>query len=702
MKKITLLFFSMFAFIIQMNAQYCDSTPSSNDGTGISELVVDATTFTSGGDITYEDFTGAAVDLQAGVQSNVQITFATGYTYDTHIWIDFGDDDSFAEAGDLVYSGESLSINPTTLDASFSMPAAAALGVHRMRIGTADSGQATPNPCYTGSYGVTMDLDINITAPPSCLPPVSLTATPGVDTADFTWVAGGTETAWEYALLLATDPAPSSGTAIATTSYMATGLTSLTDYIFYVRSDCGGSYSVFSQIAFTTSTAGAICETAIDVGTLPYNTSDDTANYGDDYSGSPGATGCGTTSSYLNGDDVVYSYTATSDTSINVAMSAIGSTWSGIFVYADCADIGTACIAGEANSGTAGRNFDLAVTNGNTYYIVISTYATPQSTTYTLDIVENTCTNATVAYTVVDDCASSGGFFIDVEVTDMGSATDLTVSNDQDATTHAVTAPGTVQFGPYTNATDVVITVLDDNDANCTQSSSALTQVVCPPANDDCSGAIALTPGAVFSDNPIDGTVEGATDDAEPNACGSNGPGVWYSLVVPASGNITIETAPDAATGDTGFDSLVEAFSGTCGALASIDCDDDGAATNLFSLLELTGLTAGSTIYLRVWESGGGQWEPYSISAYDASLGLEDSQFAGFKYFPNPVEGTLSLRAQNNMQHVAVYNMLGQEVINVTPNTMSSDLNMSALSRGAYFVRVSIDGAVENFKIIKE
>jgi len=383
-------------------------------------------------------------------------------------------------------------------------------------------------------------------------------------------------------------------------------------------------------------------------------------------------------------------------------MSAIGSTWSGIFVYADCADIGTACIAGEANSGTAGRNFDLAVTNGNTYYIVISTYATPQSTTYTLDIVENTCTNATVAYTVVDDCASSGGFFIDVEVTDMGSATDLTVSNDQDATTHAVTAPGTVQFGPYTNATDVVITVLDDNDANCTQSSSALTQVVCPPANDDCSGAIALTPGAVFSDNPIDGTVEGATDDAEPNACGSNGPGVWYSLVVPASGNITIETAPDAATGDTGFDSLVEAFSGTCGALASIDCDDDGAATNLFSLLELTGLTAGSTIYLRVWESGGGQWEPYSISAYDASLGLEDSQFAGFKYFPNPVEGTLSLRAQNNMQHVAVYNMLGQEVINVTPNTMSSDLNMSALSRGAYFVRVSIDGAVENFKIIKE
>src|SRR5690606_4058478 len=112
------------------------------------------------------------------------------------------------------------------------------------------------------------------------------------------------------------------------------------------------------------------------------------------YNASPGSTGCGTTSSYLNGDDVVYSYTATSDTSINVSMTPTA-TYSGIFVYTDCADIGVSCIAGAGSSSTAERTFDLDVTNGTTYYFVISTWASPQSTGYTFSLTENTCTNAT-------------------------------------------------------------------------------------------------------------------------------------------------------------------------------------------------------------------------------------------------------------------------------------------------------------------
>jgi hypothetical protein len=125
-----------------------------------------------------------------------------------------------------------------------------------------------------------------------------------------------------------------------------------------------------------------------------------------------------------------------------------------------------------------------------------------------------------------------------------------------------------------------------------------------------------LTVGTSYGDNPLDGTVTGATADAEPNACGSNGPGVWYSVVVPDNGNLTIETGPDAATGDIGFDSLIEVFSGSCGMLTSIECDDDDG-TSLFSFIELTSLNAGDTLYIRVWESGGNDDEPFSISAYN-------------------------------------------------------------------------------------
>jgi gliding motility-associated-like protein len=66
-------------------------------------------------------------------------------------------------------------------------------------------------------------------------------------------------------------------------------------------------------------------------------------------------------------------------------------TYSGIFVYNSCANIGVSCIAGAANSGTAVRNFDVTVTAGTTYYIVISTWASPQTTGYTLTLQTVNC-----------------------------------------------------------------------------------------------------------------------------------------------------------------------------------------------------------------------------------------------------------------------------------------------------------------------
>jgi hypothetical protein len=148
---------------------YCTSVPTSNDGSGITNVQIGTTNFPNG-DVMYFDHTATPVDLAQGINANVQVSFATGYTYHTNIWIDFNDDYNF-DASELVYQGESLATNPTTLNASFIMPAGAPLGTHRMRIGTADTGQATPNPCYSGSYGVTLDFAVNIVGA-ACTPPV--------------------------------------------------------------------------------------------------------------------------------------------------------------------------------------------------------------------------------------------------------------------------------------------------------------------------------------------------------------------------------------------------------------------------------------------------------------------------------------------------------------------------------------------------
>ena len=224
-----------------------------------------------------------------------------------------------------------------------------------------------------------------------------------------------------------------------------------------------------------------------------------------------------------------------------------------------------------------------------------------------------------------------------------------------------------------------------------------------PPANDDCSGAIPLTPGNAFASNPIDGSVTSATSGADPVAgCGSDGPGTWYSVVVPADGIITIETGPDAATGNTGFDSLIEAFSGTCGALTSIECDDDDAVANLFSILELTGLTPASTIYIRVWESGGNEDEPFSISAYNASLSIEDNKIDGFSIYPNPVNDILRFNALDAIESVSIYNLLGQEVLRTQPNVSNTEVDMTSLPSGIYVVKVKVGEQFGSYKIIKE
>jgi len=141
---------------------YCVSNPSSNDGQGISSVLLESTNFTSGGDLTYEDFTDQIVNVSQAITANLQVTFATGYTYDTNVWIDFNGDLVYDNDTELVYQGTSTYANPTTLDASFLVPADTALGTYSMRIGTADSGQATPEPCYSGSYGVTIDMVVNV------------------------------------------------------------------------------------------------------------------------------------------------------------------------------------------------------------------------------------------------------------------------------------------------------------------------------------------------------------------------------------------------------------------------------------------------------------------------------------------------------------------------------------------------------------
>jgi len=235
-------------------------------------------------------------------------------------------------------------------------------------------------------------------------------------------------------------------------------------------------------------------------------------------------------------------------------------------------------------------------------------------------------------------------------------------------------------------------------------STVSFTTLATPPSNDNCATAIALTAGGVFADNQVVGTNQGASNSNPPApGCASFAGGdVWYSVTIPASGSLTIETNNDTAGGSTLTDSGLAIYSGTCGALALVSCDDDSSTDGNFSLISLTGRTPGEVLYANVWEYGGGTVGTFKISAYDASLSTGSFDSASFVAYPNPVKNVLNLSYATEISSVEVYNMLGQKVIAKTLNVAQGQVDMTSLNAGNYIVKVTADGATKTIKVIKQ
>ena len=223
-----------------------------------------------------------------------------------------------------------------------------------------------------------------------------------------------------------------------------------------------------------------------------------------------------------------------------------------------------------------------------------------------------------------------------------------------------------------------------------------------PPVNDDIENAILLDVGAVYDDNKIDGSVLGATMDDEAAGCGLDGPGIWYRAVVPSNGALMIETGIDS-NDNTGFDSIIEVFTGSIGSLVSIGCNDESANTEAnYSQLELSSLTPGETVYVRVWEDGGNEAEPFAISAYAATLGIEDIALDNVKLYPNPMNNVLKVNSSVMLDSLEIYNMLGQQIKNINDIMPNSEIDISNLKSGTYIAVLSIENTTQTIRLVKQ
>ena len=114
----------------------------------------------------------------------------------------------------------------------------------------------------------------------------------------------------------------------------------------------------------------------------------------------------------------------------------------------------------------------------------------------------------------------------------------------------------------------------------------------------------------------ITNNTTGATDSGEGNpGCGNyNGGDVWYSITVPSSGSVTIETKSGGI--NDGALALYSDGGMGCSSLTLVSCDENSGTGNMPSLTA-SGLTPGDTYYVRFWEEGNNVSGTFDISAYD-------------------------------------------------------------------------------------
>jgi hypothetical protein len=72
------------------------------------------------------------------------------------------------------------------------------------------------------------------------------------------------------------------------------------------------------------------------------------------------------------------------------------------------------------------------------------------------------------------------------------------------------------------------------------------------------------------------------------------------------------------------------------------------------------------------------------------------------KLYPNPTSNVLNIESVGTIQNIAIFNVLGQEVINKTANESLLSIDVSGLNAGVYVIKTVIDGTVSSTKFIKE
>ena len=443
---------------------------------------------------------------------------------------------------------------------------------------------------------------------------------------------------------------------------------------YFIRVTTDGDASGKFTICAVQDNSGSTCANAISVPSLPYIANcQKTTGFGNDYNNN----GCNTGQA---GEDIVYEYISSGGECLDINMTSItaGSN-PGIFIFLGCPTSGGTCVGSVTGTGTSLSLSSLALVAAGTYYIVIDNTAGSISS-FNLEVVNASNTglgNDEVAgatpVIVGGACVNSNTFCATATTTCNPPLPSCgNYANNADVW-FSVVLPGsgvlnlTTSAGPAPSMTDPVMAVyagscgslvqIGCNDNSALNNFPVLTVSgipgstvfvriwaktgtalgnfqICagtctPPPYDNCSGALPLGTPSSGVCSPTTYTTNCATGSNAPipaPTCGNySGGDVWFTVTAPANGNYTITTFA-ATTGTPMTNGAMAVYSGSCGALSLVTCNDGGAG---FPTITLSNIPAGTVYYVRIWPEAGTQAGTFQLCVTSACNSIDETCSAG-------------------------------------------------------------------------
>lgn len=124
------------------------------------------------------------------------------------------------------------------------------------------------------------------------------------------------------------------------------------------------------------------------------------------------------------------------------------------------------------------------------------------------------------------------------------------------------------------------------------------------------------------------------------------------------------------------------------------------SSTSSTPLVNTTLLVNGTTYYAS--QTVNGCEGPRLAITVTLGLGVNQNQLLTIAFNPNPVKDFVTIKSNEVLKQISVYNVLGQLLINQFKNSSEFNMDLTILPSGNYFIKAESENKEQVFKIVKQ